>query len=62
LNDAYLNYIVIEKEFLAVIFGFGKFRPYLVGCHMIAYIDHSAFKHLFSKKDAKSRLMRWILL
>ncbi|GJY51340.1 reverse transcriptase domain-containing protein [Tanacetum coccineum] len=28
----------------------------------IVYTDHSAIKYLFAKKDAKPRLMRWILL
>ncbi|GJW66503.1 hypothetical protein Tco_0120927 [Tanacetum coccineum] len=27
----------------------------------IVYTDHSAIKYLFAKKDAKARLMRWIL-
>ena len=26
------------------------------------YTDHSALRYLFAKKDAKSRLIRWILL
>ena len=29
---------------------------------MIVYTDHSTLKHLLSKKDAKPRLVRWILL
>jgi len=57
-----LNYTVIEKEFSAVIFGFEKFRSYLIGSHVIVYIDRFALMHLLSKKDAKPRLMRWILL
>ena len=61
LNDAQLNYTVTEKEFFAVIFGFKKCRPYLIRSHMIIYTDHCAFKHLLSKKDAKPRLVRWIL-
>ena len=61
LNDAKLNCTVTEKEFLAMIFGFEKFRPYLIGSHVIVYTDHSTLKHLFSKKDAKPRLVRWIL-
>nr|GFB24449.1 reverse transcriptase domain-containing protein [Tanacetum cinerariifolium] len=28
----------------------------------IVYTDHSALKYLFSKKDAKARLLRWMLL
>jgi len=45
-----------------VIFGFEKFRPYLIALYVIVYTDHFAFKHLLSKKDAKPRLVRWILL
>ncbi|GKB96477.1 reverse transcriptase domain-containing protein [Tanacetum coccineum] len=28
----------------------------------IVYADHSALKYLFAKKDAKARLLRWVLL
>ncbi|GJX66981.1 reverse transcriptase domain-containing protein [Tanacetum coccineum] len=35
---------------------------YLVMSKSIVYTDHSAIKYLFAKKDAKARLMRWILL
>jgi len=53
---------MIGKEFLAVIFDFEKFTPYLIGFHVIVHNDHSAPKHLLSKKDAKPKLVRWILL
>ena len=62
MNDAQLNYTVTKKEFLAVIFNFEKFRPYLIGSHVTVYMDHSALKHLLSKNDDKPRLVRWILL
>lgn len=62
LNDAQLNYSTTEKEFLAVIFALEKFRSYLIGSHIIIYTDHAALKHLLAKKDAKPRLIRWILL
>ena len=29
---------------------------------VIVYTDHAALKYLFTKKDAKPRLIRWILL
>ena len=58
LNDAQLNYSTTEKEFLAVIFVLEKFRSYLVGSHVIIYTDHSAIRHLLSKKDAKACLIR----
>jgi hypothetical protein len=39
-----------------------KFRSYLLGSKIIIYSDHKALKYLFSKKDAKSYLIQWILL
>jgi len=62
LNDAQLNYSTIEKELLAVVFALDKFRSYLLGSKVIIYSDHAALMYLFSKKDAKSHLIRWILL
>ncbi|KAL4283785.1 hypothetical protein GQ457_16G021310 [Hibiscus cannabinus] len=62
LNDAQLNYTTTEKELLAVVFAFDKFRPYLIGTKVIVNTDHSAIKYLLAKKDAKPRLIRWILL
>jgi hypothetical protein len=47
---------------LAVIFAIDKFRSYLVGAKVIIYSDHATLKYLLSKKDAKPRLIRWILL
>ncbi|KAL4295522.1 hypothetical protein GQ457_12G014640 [Hibiscus cannabinus] len=62
LNDAQVNYTTTEKELLAVIFAFEKFRSYLIGAKVTVYTDHSAIKYLLSNKDAKPRLIRWILL
>ncbi|XP_034218971.1 LOW QUALITY PROTEIN: uncharacterized protein LOC117630344 [Prunus dulcis] len=62
LNDAQLNYSTTEKELLAVIFALEKFRSYLITNKVIVYIDHAALKYLLAKKDAKPRLIRWILL
>ena len=62
LNDAQLNYATIEKELLAVVFAFDKFRPYLIGNKVIVLTDHSAIKYLMTKKDAKPRLICWVLL
>nr|GFB28734.1 uncharacterized protein [Tanacetum cinerariifolium] len=47
---------------LAVVYAFKKFRSYLIMNKNIVYTDHSALKYLFAKKDAKARLLRWILL
>ena len=62
MNDAQLNYATTEKELLAIVFAFDKFRPYLIGNKVIVHIDHSAIKYLMTKKDAKLRLIRWVLL
>jgi hypothetical protein len=45
-----------------VVIALDKFRSYLLGSKIIIYLDHAAMKYLFSKKDAKSCLIRWILL
>ena len=57
-----LNYATTKKELLAIVFAIDKFRSYLVGAKVIVYTDHAALKYLLTKKDAKSRLIRWILL
>nr|GFC12769.1 reverse transcriptase domain-containing protein [Tanacetum cinerariifolium] len=62
MNQAEANYTTTEKEMLAVVYAFEKFRSYLIMKKSIVYIDHSALKYLFAKKDAKVRLLRWILL
>ena len=62
LNDAQMNYSTTEKELLAIVFALDKFQSYLLGSKVLIYSDHAALKYLFSKKDAKARLIRWILL
>ncbi|GJV09091.1 reverse transcriptase domain-containing protein [Tanacetum coccineum] len=62
LNLAQQKYTVTEKELMAVVFAFEKFRSYLILSKTIVHTDHSALRHLFKKQDAKPRLIRWILL
>ncbi|XP_075489460.1 uncharacterized protein LOC142528301 [Primulina tabacum] len=62
LNAAQQNYTTTEKEMLAVVFTFDKFRTYLIGTKVTVFTDHAAIRYLFAKKDAKPRLIRWILL
>nr|GEZ14895.1 reverse transcriptase domain-containing protein [Tanacetum cinerariifolium] len=54
MTQAETNYTTIEKEMLAVVYAFEKFRSYLIMNKSIVYTDHSALKYLFSKKDAKA--------
>ncbi|CAN6583836.1 unnamed protein product [Malus baccata var. baccata] len=62
LNDAQLNYSTTEKELLVVVFALDKFRSYLLGTKVIIFTDHAALKYLLTKKEAKPRLIRWMLL
>nr|GEV07495.1 reverse transcriptase domain-containing protein [Tanacetum cinerariifolium] len=62
MNQAETNYTTTEKEMLAVVYAFEKFRSYLIMNRSIVYTDHSALKYLFAKKDAEARLLRWNLL
>ncbi|GJT18471.1 reverse transcriptase domain-containing protein [Tanacetum coccineum] len=62
MTDAQAHYTTTEKELLAVVYAFENFQPYLVLSKTIVYTDHSALKYLLAKKDAKPRLLWWILL
>nr|GEZ28198.1 reverse transcriptase domain-containing protein [Tanacetum cinerariifolium] len=62
MNQAEANYTTTEKEMLAVVYALEKFRSYLIMNKSIVYTDHSALKYLFAKKNAKARLLCWILL
>ena len=57
LNEAQENYSTTEKEILAMVFACEKFRPYILGSHVIIHTDHAAIKYLMTKKDAKPRLI-----
>nr|GEZ15717.1 hypothetical protein [Tanacetum cinerariifolium] len=44
MNQAEANYTTTEKEMLAVVYAFKKFRSYLIMNKSIVYTDHSALK------------------
>ena len=62
LNNSQENYTTTEKEMLVVVFAMDKFKASLVGSTVTVYTDHSTIKYLMAKKEAKSRLIQWILL
>ncbi|KAK1609126.1 hypothetical protein QYE76_032799 [Lolium multiflorum] len=62
LDAAQRNYATTEKELLAVVFACDKFRPYIVDSKVTIHTDHAAIRYLMTKKDAKPRLIRWVLL
>ena len=47
---------------LVIIFACEKFRPYILGFHVIIHTNHAVIKYLMAKKEAKPRLIRWVLL
>ncbi|GJX90474.1 reverse transcriptase domain-containing protein [Tanacetum coccineum] len=62
MTEAQIHYTTMEKEMLAVVYAFEKFRQYLVLSKSIVYMDQSTLKYLMNKQDAKPRLLRWVLL
>ena len=52
----------MEKELLVVGYAIDKFRAYILGYKVIFHTDHATIRYLLSKKDAKSHLIRWLLL
>ncbi|KAK1692196.1 hypothetical protein QYE76_008893 [Lolium multiflorum] len=62
LDAAQRNYATTKKELLAVVFACDKFRSYIVDSKVTIHTDHAAIRYLMTKKDAKPRLIRWVLL
>ena len=61
-NESQENYSTTKKEMLAIVFACEKFKPYILGSHIIIKADHAAIKYLMANKEAKPRLIRWVLL
>ena len=57
-NEAQENYSTTEKEMLAMVLACEKFRPYILGSHVIIHTDYVVIKYLMTKKEAKPRLIR----
>nr|GEY57876.1 reverse transcriptase domain-containing protein [Tanacetum cinerariifolium] len=56
MTEAESNYTTTEKEMLAVVYAFEKFRSYLIMNKSIVYTDHSALKAENYAADYLSRL------
>ena len=66
LTPAEKNYLQLEKEGLAIIFGVKKFHNYLFGRKFSIESDHQPLSYLFNKtkgisQTASSRIQRWAL-
>nr|GEZ42122.1 reverse transcriptase domain-containing protein [Tanacetum cinerariifolium] len=49
MTEAQIHYTTTEKEMLAVVYAFEKFRPYVVLSKSIVYTNHLALKYLLNK-------------
>lgn len=61
LLDREVNYAVIEKECLALVWGIQKFQTYLYGREFILETDHQPLVYLNRAKVANPKLMRWAM-
>jgi hypothetical protein len=61
LNKAELNYSVVEKECLSMVWSISKLRHYLDGKPFKLRTDHRPLTHLAKFKDGNQRLARWAL-
>ena len=43
------NYSTTKKEMLAMVFSCEKFRPYILGSHVVIHSDHAVIKYLMTK-------------
>jgi transposase InsO family protein len=60
LSKAERNYCVTDRELLAVRYFTEYYRCYLLGREFTVRTDHQALKWLFSMKQPKDRVARWI--
>ena len=45
-----------------MVFACEKFKPYILGSHVVIHTDHAAIKYLMARKDAEPIWIRWVLL
>ena len=61
LSSAERNYSTIEKECLAIVWGFKRFHLYLYGVPFVLQTDHEPLKYMNSAKFANGRLILWAM-
>jgi hypothetical protein len=60
LNKAEKNYCITDKELLAVLYFIEYYRKYLLGRAFTVRTDHQVLIWLFSLKEPKGRIARWV--
>jgi len=59
LTPAEQNYLTLEKECLAIVWGVRKFRLFLAGTQFILQTDHKLLSYLNQAKFQNEYVMRW---
>lgn len=62
LNEPEMNYSTTKKEILVVVFACDKFHPYILKSLCTLILNLTTIHYLFENKDAKPKLIWWILL
>ena len=55
------NYSTTKKEWLAIVWAFTKFHPYLHGTHVKVETDHQPLIHLINNPHPWGHLLRWAM-
>lgn len=51
-----------KKEFLPVVYGFEKFRAYVLGTKDVVHTENATLLYLMAKMEAMLRFICWVLL
>lgn len=62
MSPTELNYMITEKEFLAIIYAINKFWHYIIGYPTFVHTNHTTIRYLMNKPIANARVTSWLLL
>jgi hypothetical protein len=57
-----INYIVTNKEILAVVHALNKFIHYVTRYAVFVHTDNDSIRYLMNTHDINGRMIRWFLL
>lgn len=61
-TGAEVNYVVTEKEFLAIVYAINKFWHYITSYKVFVHMDYSTIQFLMNKLVVTDQVIRWFLL
>jgi hypothetical protein len=60
LSGAESNYLVHERELLAIVYALKEWRPYLHGSRFVFKTDHHKLRYMDTQTNLSKRQMRWM--